>query len=784
MELEGELRPMCCPGCSAVARMIAGSGLESFYRQRTAFSQRPDEHTTAAAHFAIYDDPQLASTFCESDAQGLQHAAILVGGITCAACTWLIEQALTSTPGVERAQVNLGRSRLDVTFDPEQLRISDMFSRLDQLGYRPLPFEESTRREQARREYSQDLRRLGVAGLGMMQVGMFAIALHAGDIQGMDARYESLLRWVSLPVAAFVVVYSARPFFTAAWRHLRVGALVMDLPVALAIGLALLASAWATLRGTGQVYFDSVVMFTFFLLLGRFVEKRVRERAEPNWQNFQRQLPDAVKVKRGDQWSSVPRIAVREGDELLVRSGEMVPIDARISSGSSSIREDAFTGESLPRAVCGGDVIYAGTLNLEGVLQARALGGVHNSRLATLQNLVDSPLVEKPQLVRLADRVASWFVAGMLLVASLTAVWWYLQAPGQAFWVVLSVLVISCPCALALATPAALSGAAGALQRNGVLVRGENSLESLTRCTHLIFDKTGTLTRGRLALARVSVLETGSGEADVRSICATLQHHSSHPIAGAFAHDIADNGMTDIRQLPGAGMEGRHGNAVYRMGNAAFCRELAPAFPDAPDEDLIWVALCRDTTPLAWLGLADEVRPEAAAVVSAAKQQGLTVELLTGDSSGTGPTLARELDIAKCSSGQSPEDKLAHISSLQARGAIVCMVGDGVNDGPVLRRADASFAVAGASDLARAQADFILLGGNLHAILHTFALARRCRRIIKQNIGWALIYNVCAIPLAAMGMVPPWIAAIGMSTSSLLVVGNSLRLTRASATKD
>ncbi|GAB5452058.1 MAG: heavy metal translocating P-type ATPase [Halioglobus sp.] len=774
---------MCCPGCSAVARMIAGSGLESFYRQRTAFSQRPDEDTTAASHFAIYDDPQLASTFCATDPQGLQHAAILVGGITCAACTWLIEQALASTPSVERATVNLGRSRLDITFNPERLRISEIFWHLDQLGYRPLPFEESTRRQQARSEYSQDLRRLGVAGLGMMQVGMFAIALHAGDIQGMDARYESLLRWVSLPVATFVVLYSARPFFTAAWRHLRVGALVMDLPVALAIGLALLASAWATLRGTGQVYFDSVVMFTFFLLLGRFVEKRVRQRSEPNWQTFHRQLPDAVKVRQGDSWRSVPRIAVREGDELLVRSGEMVPIDARISSGSSSIREDAFTGESLPRAVTSGDVIYAGTLNLEGVLQARALGGVQTSRLATLQKLVDSPLVEKPQLVRLADRVASWFVAGMLLIASLTAIWWTLQAPGQAFWVVLSVLVISCPCALALATPAALSGAAGALQHNGVLVRGENSLESLTRCTHLVFDKTGTLTRGKLALERVIVLQAGTDEADVLSICATLQHHSSHPIAGAFADEVAGKGMAAIRQQPGAGMEGRHGDAVYRMGSVAFCRELAPAFPEAPDEVLIWVALCRDTTPVAWLGLADEVRPEAAAVVNAAKQQGLTVELLTGDSSGTGPNLARELDIANCNSGQSPEDKLAYISSLQARGAIVCMVGDGVNDGPVLRRADASFAVAGASDLARAQADFILLGGNLHAILHTFQLARRCRRIIKQNIAWALIYNICAIPLAAMGMVPPWIAAIGMSTSSLLVVGNSLRLTRASTTR-
>lgn len=774
--LGGESRPMCCPGCRAVAQLISHSGLENFYRQRTAYNERPAEpQSPVPEQYLVYDDPALAASFTDTDASGQVTAQLLLGGISCAACTWLIEQAMARTPGVSRALVNLQQSRLDIRFDPDRCPLSRIFTRLDALGYQARPFQSSTRRRQMGEEYRVELRRLAIAGLGMMQVGMFAIALHAGDIQGIESRYQGLLRWVSLLVAGFVVLFSARPFFTTAWRHLRHGALVMDLPVALAIGLAWLASAWATISGSGQVYFDSVVMFTFFLLLGRFLERRVRQRHSLTWFDAQHTLPDAVSVRRDGHWAVLPRVQVQAGDIVLIRAGDTIPVDAQVSSGHSAVREDTFNGEPLPRAVAPGDTIYASTVNVESALEARVLGSYLESRLAALQRSVEQAQTDKPRLARLADRIASWFVGAILLITAATALVWSQLAPEQAFWISLSVLVISCPCALALATPAALTSAASALRAAGVIVRGENALESLARATHLIFDKTGTLTEGSLAVARVQLLADLPRE-QVLAIAAALQRYSSHPVARAFSDMDAMAGFEQVRYTVGAGLEGRRGSHAYRMGSEQFCRTRASALPPPPPEPLYWVALCRDALPLAWVGLADRTRPEAAAVVAAARDQGLQLELLTGDSSSLGPLLAARLGIRNVHNGLEPQQKMAHVRALQQAGAVVAMVGDGLNDAPVLGVADASFAVATATDLARTQADFVLVGGDLHSITHTWRKARQCRRIIMQNFAWALGYNACGIPLAALGFVPPWAAAIGMSLSSLLVVVNSLRL--------
>jgi Cu2+-exporting ATPase len=778
IEIGGELRPMCCPGCRAVAGLIAASDLQRFYRQRTAYSERPPAREAAAGvDYSVYDAPELAAAFTERCADNTLSARLLLGGMTCAACTWLIEQTLCRLPGVRSALVNLQQSRLDVRFDGAQIPLSEIFSRVEALGYRARPFQSSAQRRQMNEEYRAELRRVAVAGLGMMQVGMFAIALHAGDLQGMESSFQGLLRWVSLLVSGFVVAFCARPFFSAAWRHLRLGSLVMDLPVALAIGLAWLASAFATVSGSGQVYFDSVVMFTFFLLLGRFLERRVRHRHAMVWFDAESTLPDAVTARQQGQWTAVPRIRLQAGDLILIRAGETVPVDARVTSGSSAVREETFNGEHLPRVVTAGDIIYAGTVNVEAALQASVLGSYLESRLAALQRSVDFAQTRKPRLARLADRIASWFVAGILLVTTATALLWYQMAPEQALWVTLSVLVISCPCALALATPAALTSAASALRGAGVIVHGENALEALSRTTHLIFDKTGTLTEGRLAVAAIQPLADVPADR-LLAIAAALQRHSHHPVARAFAGTPAATGLDEVAYRIGAGLEARDGDHTYRMGSDAFCREIAPALPPPPAQPRYWVALCRDSTALAWIGLDDRTRDEAAAVVSAAQRAALEVQLLTGDSSPQAARLARSLGIATCLSGLLPEQKMRYVQRLQGAGAVVAMVGDGLNDAPVLSLADASFAVAGATDLARTQADFVLVDGDLHAVTDTWRKARQCRRVIRQNFAWALGYNLCAIPLAAMGLVPPWAAAIGMSGSSLLVVANSLRLNR------
>lgn len=763
--------------------MIAGSGLDNFYQQRTAYSERPTVSATPEHNqYGIYDQPELAETFCQSNDDGSISARLLLGGITCAACTWLIEQTLRPVPGVAEVAVNLQQSRLDIRFDPVTLPLSEIFARVEALGYRPQPFQVSARREQLQAEYRTDLRRLGVAGFGMMQVGMFAVALHAGDIQGIQEQYQSLLRSFSLLVSGFIVCYSAGTFFRTAWRHLKQGALVMDLPVALAIGLAWLASAYATLTGEGQVYFDSVVMFTFFLLLGRFLEARVRQRHANNWFDAQSTLPDAVRVKRGPQWITIPRAQLEQGEIILVQAGQTVPADARIQSGPSAVRENAFNGEHLPRAVNVGDTIYAGTVNVEAALEAEVLGSYADSRLAALQRSVEIAETKKPRLAKMADRIASWFVAGVLLVTSITAIAWWQIAPEQTLWVSLSVLVISCPCALALATPAALTSAAGALRASGVIVRGENALESLSRTTHLLFDKTGTLTEGRLVIERVALL-ADIDRAQVLDLAAGLQQWSNHPVSKAFANTTGGKTFTDVNYQVGAGLEGKRQGLSFRIGSEPFCRSLCPALPPPPDAALYWIALCNSEQPLAWIGLSDPLRGESAQVVQTARDGGLQLGLLTGDSSPQGALLARQLGIHDVHTGMQPQQKMQHVQQLQAGGAIVSMVGDGLNDAPVLSLADSSFAVAGATDLARTQADFVIVDDTLTRVTDTWKKARACRRIILQNFAWALGYNLSAIPLAATGNVPPWAAAIGMSLSSLLVVANSLRLNRRGTTQ-
>lgn len=770
---------MCCPGCRAVATMIAQSGLERFYDQRTAFNDRPlPSEELPQERFTIYDDESLAQQFSQEDGNGLLNARLLLGGVSCAACTWLIETTLKRLGGVKDATLNLGQSRLDVAFDPSKIAMSGVFAKVASLGYRVQPWQSNLQQDQAKQEYRLDLRRLAVAGIGMMQVGMFAIALHAGDIQGMSLEYQQLLRLVSLLVTTFVVAYSARGFFESAWRHLRFGALVMDLPVALAIGLAYGASTYASFRGAGDVYFDSVAMFTFLLLLARFLEKRMRYKDTLAWQDAEQTLPDAVQVWREERWVSAPRRSISATDRLLVRPGEVVPIDATIQRGNSAVREDSFNGEALPREVHHGDTVFAGTINIDSALEIVATGTYAETRLAALQQSIDAARHDKPAVAQLADRIATGFVAAILVIAFTTAaVWWQIDS-SKAFWIALSVLVISCPCALSLATPASLANAASLLRRHAVIVNGENALEALAKLDTAVFDKTGTLTSGAFAIDRIVLLSQGHSEADVRSLAAALQRHSNHPIASAFKNIEANAEITEAHYVVGEGLETRYQGHRLRLGSLNFCKAIAADLSAPPDDTKYWISLCAEGRPLAWLGLSDDLHAEAIDVLQGLSSAGVKTELLTGDASPRASKLGAALKFHRVAVGLSPQEKLARIATLQEEGATVLMVGDGLNDAPVLKRANASIAVAGATDLAKAQADFVIVTGDLNQISFLLQVARRTRRIIIQNFSWALSYNAFGIPLAAMGWVPPWAAAVGMSLSSLLVVGNASRLRR------
>jgi len=581
-------------------------------------------------------------------------------------------------------------------------------------------------------------------------------------------------------VALPVVLYSAQPFFTSAWRDLKCRQLGMDVPVSLAIGSAFGASAWATLHGSGEIYFDSATMFTFFLLGGRFLEMGARHRAGQASEELIKLLP-ATAARLGDQGEErVPVNDLSPGDRVLVRPGESVPADGRVSEGNSSIDESLLTGESLPQRRRLGDRLVGGTVNNESplVMQVERVGT--DTVLSAIVRLLDRAQTEKPAVARLADRAAAWFVAVLLLLAAGVAGWWWQHDAVHAFTVTLSVLVVTCPCALSLATPAALTAATGALTRLGVLTTRGHALETLARVTHIIFDKTGTLTEGRLQLDTIELLRDRDRN-DCLQLAATLEQASEHPVAHALytatQRDLPD--VTAVIACPGQGMEGCIDGRRYRIGAADYVRELharaghTEATPAARTEGVV---LGDEEGMLAHFTFVDHLREQAIETVQQLRRLGLEVELLSGDQATVVAAVADTLDIGTYRSRCLPQDKLARIKLLQSQGAIVAMVGDGVNDAPVLAAAQVSVAMGGGTQLAHASADMVLLSEQLLHLPAAIRTSHRTLAIIRQNLLWALVYNMVAVPLAAAGWVAPWMAAIGMSSSSLVVLLNALRL--------
>jgi Cu2+-exporting ATPase len=762
---------MCCPGCQAVARAIVDAGLADYYRYRTSPAQTGQPLVPAFLdELHLYDRPDLQARFVRVDAEDVREAALVLEGITCAACVWLSERHVGRLPGVLEFRVNYATHRARVRWDRNRVRLSEILQAISAIGYLAHPYDPDRQQEVADRERKAALRRLAVAGIGAMQVMMFAVGLYVGAWSGIEPEMASFLRWVSLVVATPVVFYSARPFFVSAWRDLRRRQLGMDVPVSLAIGGAFAASAWATVTDVGEVYFDSVSMFTFFLLTGRYLEMAARQRAAAASDSLVRLLPVTAHRLEDVGETQVPVSDLRPGDRVRIRPGETVPTDGRVVEGASTVDESLVTGESLPLARRPGERLIGGTVNVESPLVMEVDRVGEETVVAAIVRLLDRAQGEKPRIAQLADRVAAWFVGALLLVAAGVYAWWYGHAPGEAFWVTLSVLVVTCPCALSLATPAAVTAATGTLTRRGLLTTRGHALETLARATHVIFDKTGTLTRGRLALRGTRPIG-GLPVDQCLAVAAGLEAGSEHPVGKAIVLAAGD-----VRPAAGV-VDGRR----YRVGRPDFVAGLSgmPA-PAADAAGVTVVALGDGDGPLALFELADTLRPEAPETVRALQALGLEVWLLSGDAAPVVERAARELGIAEARAGLRPDDKLRAVRALQARGAVVAMVGDGVNDAPVLAGASVSIAMGKATELAQASADMVLISDHLPHLAEGVHMARRMLAVVRENLGWALLYNAIALPLAAAGHVLPWMAAIGMSASSLLVVLNALRLKRLS----
>jgi Cu2+-exporting ATPase len=780
VEIKGESRPMCCHGCQAVAQAIVDAGLTSFYDHRETPSRKPEDLVPEALQrFELYDQPALQQSFVQGSEADSKTASLILEGITCAACVWLNERHVNALPGVIDFSVNYSTHRARVRWDDSQIHLSDILKAITEIGYVAHPFDPGRQEVVHKKEKSRALRRLAVAGLGAMQVMMLAIAMYAGDYYGMDQQLRSFMRWISLLLTLPVVFYSASSFFVTAWRDLKRRQLSMEVPVSLAIGGAFSASIWSTLTAGSEVYFDSVCMFAFFLLASRYLEMGARHRAGEAAEELVKLLP-ATATKLVDGGEVV--VAVSElapGDRVMVRPGETIPADGTVSEGRSSVDESLLTGESMPRPRAAGDELVGGSVNVESplVLIVEKVG--EDTLVSAIVRLLDRAQAEKPRVARLADRIAGWFVAALLLIATAVATWWVLNSPEHAFAVTLSVLVVTCPCALSLATPTAVTAASGALTRLGLLTTRGHALETLAQVSHVLFDKTGTLTRGMLQLSHVEVLAADRvAEGRCRALAAALESGSEHPVAKALgAHVQETPRVSELIALPGHGMQGEVDGRRYRIGSPAYAAELSGApMPVAAAGDTTQVLLGDEQGLLARFELRDELRSDAVEAIARLRELGLEVEILSGDAEGPVRRVATELGIDSARSGMHPDDKLARVRTLQAAGHLVAMIGDGVNDAPVLAGANVSIAMGQGAQLAHASADMVVLSERLAVLADGVDKARATRTVIKQNLAWAILYNVAAVPMAAAGLVAPWMAAIGMSASSLVVVFNALRL--------
>lgn len=773
--LDGVSREFCCAGCQAVAETIYQSGLGSYYSYRQAPAKRQEAGVPAELLAALEQSARASACLEEQGEES--RVALFVEGLNCPACSWLLERHLRQQPGVRDVQIQLSARRLLLRWDHLQQPLRQLLAELQRIGYQATPFAPDQVEQQLEQEGRDLLKRLAVAGFGMMQAMMYAVGLYLGVIGDLDKTHELWLRWSSLLVSLPVLLYSCQPFTRNAITALRLRSLNMDVPVAAAMWLAFLASGWNTLQQEGQVYFESISMFAFLLLLGRYLELKARQRATRAAGLQQRLLPQTARIWRNEQWQRVALSDVVVGERMLVQAGETVPADGAVISGSAGADESLLTGEAALVNKQVHDAVLAGSSISGGALELTVTRSGTDTYIAQLTRLQDEALAQRPALQLLADNVARWFVAAVLLLSVLVyAGWWQIDA-SRAFDITLAVLVVTCPCALSLALPTAWAAATHQLLREGVLLRRAAVLEKLATLTDVVFDKTGTLTTGALQITAVRV-RADQDRHSVLALAAALEQHSSHPIARAF-HPHAGNQClaSHVMETAGLGVSGSIAGRQYWLGQKSWLPLAAQAAVQEGE-----IALADSDGWLASFQLQDELRSDAATLCRELRASGLRLHLLSGDHHAAVERCAQALGIDAVHARQSPAQKRDYVQALQRQGRKLLMLGDGINDAPVLAAADVSMAIGSGADFARRAADAVLLQSQLSVIARALQVAKQTRRIVRENLAWALIYNLVALPAAIAGVLTPWQAAIGMSLSSLLVTVNSLRLLRATPT--
>jgi Cu2+-exporting ATPase len=777
---DGSPVSFCCRGCQGAYRLICSSGLSQFY-------QRTDRATPTVTSATI-------SHYSEADL--LQHIIpegdhcridILIGGISCPACVWLLERMLAAIPGVEGVSLSYSGGIASLRFDPSSVAPLEIFRVITQLGYTPRPYSPDQSEKDAKHERDDLLLRFGTAAFLTMQLMAYSYALYAGYFQGMTAGVKQMLQYVSLAVTTPVVFYSGWPFLAGAWRSLKTRAPGMDLLIAVGALSAWSYSLWALFSGQ-ETYFESAATIVTFVLIGRLLELSVRRTAMSGISSLYAAAPQQATLVEESGNRPVAVDQIKPGDLLLVRQGERFPVDCLMLDGETEVDQSLATGESLPVLLKGGDDVRSGCINLSAPVTVQALRPAGQSYLMRVAALVQMAQSGKPDIQLLADRVAGWFVPAVLLLALLVGIGHgFLSGTGvgAAVMTALAVVLIACPCAMGLAVPAAVLAACSRSASLGIILRGGDVIERMAQIQTALFDKTGTITVGQPQVERFETYNDFS-EQEVMQAAATLEEPSAHPLARSIVQHASGQGLLpeqcrNFRSLPGRGISGLQPDGRRILcGNALFLQEQECAVTDAvtPDSSATAVLVAIEGRLAGRYLLQDQLRVGAGKMVAGLAAHTIDIQLISGDQQATVARIAAEIGVTHAQGGMTPDQKLAHIQALQEQGRSVLMAGDGVNDAPALAAATVSCSLTGSSDIAMENADIIIVGDDLTRIADAHRLSLATMTIIKQNLAWAFLYNLIGIPLAASGLLTPLYAAGAMTASSLLVSLNSLRLMR------
>jgi Cu2+-exporting ATPase len=784
----GQRHYMCCPGCQAVASAIVENGLESYYEFRTEPAAKGDaalDNTMSKLH--VYDEPELQEEFVFDQGKDKQ-IQLTVEGITCAACGWLIEKQLAKLKGIKQISVNVSARRALITWDDAQVKLSGVLGRMKSIGYESLPFQPDKHEASFKKEQKSYLKKVGLAGIMTMQVMMLAMGQYFDIFGNIDQEAIEFFNAISLLLTTPVVLYSGSIFYISALKALQAKTVNMDVPVSIAIIATYVAGVLAVNQNTGEVYFESICMFIFFLLTSRFLEHRSRHRASEISSNMLKLIPVTAARWQNSEWVSVLAKQLITGDKVLVKAGESIPIDGIVLEGNSTVDESMLTGEFEPVRKSANERVFAGSLNQQGSLTLEVSSSLKHAMMNQILRLQEVAMSSKPKVALIADKLSRYFVTAVLIISALTYWYWWSQNDPHAFWITISVLIATCPCALGLATPSALTCAMAKLNKLGILLKRADALEQVTYASDIIFDKTGTLTRGEFSIShqvlnektlRIDNVDSHKAS-DVDYILAlanALESRSEHPIAKAFSEPYSQYGFTlqDYTVEIGRGISSLVNNVPCLIGSKKFVLS-STGQDDMPQWAGANVLMALDGKVVAAFWITDTIKDDVAQVISELKEYELAI--LSGDDQGNVEAVAKVLKIDTAMGGCTPEAKLVFIKSQQALNKSILMLGDGINDAPVLAAADVSVAVGNASDLAKNAADIVLLNPKLTSLTDVVNMAHRTKRKIKQNIAWALGYNLTVLPFAVSGVLTPWQAALGMSLSSIIVVYNSTRLMR------